>query len=250
MEQNVTLDKASFKALAVETRVDILKVLHSRQHTQTEIAELLELSVPTVKEHLDALVLAQLVERKDEGRKWVYYALTKKGKALLNPEEAKFWIVLGTLALTAGGVVTGMIRTRYASLYAPGVADTAASAAAPMVASAKQVAVETIAENAPTLADTAQASIAEAAVDGARAVADVAPQLMAAPLKQSADEAALGALQATNVSPLAGADAGSQIPWGWIIIGAIVLGQLCLLGHFWHKSRKQKKQWDTLGIKH
>ena len=216
MEQKVTLDKASFKALAVESRVDILKTLQGRQHTQTELAESLGLSVPTVKEHLDALVKAGLVERRDEGRKWVYYALTKKGKAVLNPEEAKFWIVLGTLALTVGGAVTGFIKSRYAELYAP---------AQPVLSAAK-----------------------EAAGGAAQAAAEAAPRMLAAPAPVAADQAALGALQATNASPVA-AQTGTQIPWGWIILGILVLAQLGLLGYFWMRSRKQKKEWESLGLR-
>jgi DNA-binding transcriptional ArsR family regulator len=243
MENTVTLDKASFKALAVETRVDILKVLQSRQHTQTELADALELSVPTVKEHLDALVSAGLVERKDEGRKWVYYALTKKGKAILNPEETKFWIVLGTLALTVGGAVTGYLRGLFAPMYNPAAQPLMASAKEAVIASANEAAVESA--NA----------VADAAASGAQAVADAAPRMMAAPMPTAAPLAdqgaqALDALQATNLSPPAGAGPETgQLPWGWIVLGVIVLAQLCLLGYFWHKSRQQKKQWDTLGIK-
>jgi DNA-binding transcriptional ArsR family regulator len=212
MEHTVTLDKASFKALALESRVDILKTLQGRQHTQTELAEALELSVPTIKQHLDALVNASLVERRDEGRKWVYYALTKKGKAILNPEEAKFWIVLGTLALTVGGAITGFFRSRFADMYAP------------TLGAAKEAAVQNAAE--------------------------AAPRLMAAPVPAAADQGAqaLQAMQATNISPT-GAAAGTQVPWGWITLGIVVLAQLGLLGYFWMRTRKQKKEWETLGIK-
>ena len=119
MDDHITLDKESFKALAVDTRIDILKTLGSRRHTQSEVASELELSVPTIKEHLDALVKAGLVERHDEGRKWVYYSLTKKGRAILNPEEKKFWIALGVFVLSAASVGTGVVRQQFIELYAP-----------------------------------------------------------------------------------------------------------------------------------
>ena len=103
----IRLDKETFKALASETRVDVLKVLGQRRHMQSEIAASLSLSVPTIKEHLDALEKAGLVERHEEGRKWKYYSLTKKGKGVLNPEEMKIWIVLGTFILSVvGGIAT------------------------------------------------------------------------------------------------------------------------------------------------
>jgi DNA-binding transcriptional ArsR family regulator len=97
------LDSKTFKALANERRVDILKLLGERRHTQSEIAGELELAVPTVKEHLSALVTAGLIEQHDEGRKWKYYSLTKSGKAVLAPEETKIWIMLGVFLLSAVG---------------------------------------------------------------------------------------------------------------------------------------------------
>lgn len=104
---DIRLDKETFKALASGTRVDILKLLGQRRHMQTEIAAVLSLSTPTVKEHLDALEKAGLVERHEEGRKWKYYSLSKKGKGVLNPEEMKIWIVLALLIFSVvGGIWT------------------------------------------------------------------------------------------------------------------------------------------------
>jgi len=102
---DIRLDKETFKALASTTRVDVLKLLGQRNHMQSELASALSLSVPTVKEHLSALERAGLVERHDEGRKWKYYSLTKKGKGVLNPEEMKIWIVLALLVFSVVGGV-------------------------------------------------------------------------------------------------------------------------------------------------
>ena len=107
MAMDIRLDKETFKALASGTRVDILKLLGQRRHMQTEIAAVLSLSTPTVKEHLDALEKAGLVERHEEGRKWKYYSLSKKGKGVLNPEEMKIWIVLALFVFSVvGGIWT------------------------------------------------------------------------------------------------------------------------------------------------
>lgn len=97
------LDKQTFKALSNETRVEVLKALEIRRHTQSELAESLDVSVPTIKEHLDALVKAGLIERFEEGRKWKYYGLTSKGKGILQPEELKIWIVLSLFVFSAVG---------------------------------------------------------------------------------------------------------------------------------------------------
>ncbi len=108
---DIRLDKETFKALASGTRVDILKLLGQRRHMQTEIAAALSLSTPTVKEHLDALEKAGLVERHEEGRKWKYYSLTKKGKGVLNPEEMKIWIVLALLVFSVAGGLWTMMKS-------------------------------------------------------------------------------------------------------------------------------------------
>ncbi len=104
---DVSLDQQTFKALASSTRIDVLKLLGKRRYMQSEIADILKLSVPTVKEHLSALERAGLVERHEEGRKWKYYSLTKKGHGVLHPEEMKIWIVLGLFCFSVvGGILT------------------------------------------------------------------------------------------------------------------------------------------------
>jgi predicted ArsR family transcriptional regulator len=77
---------------------------------QSELAVSLDLSVPTVKEHLAALEKAGLVERHDEGRKWKYYSLTNKGKGVLNPEEMKIWIVLSMFVFSVVGGVWSYLK--------------------------------------------------------------------------------------------------------------------------------------------
>ncbi|MBW3019574.1 winged helix-turn-helix domain-containing protein [Candidatus Woesearchaeota archaeon] len=112
----VKLDKAALKALSNDTRVGILKELQRRRYTQSELAEELGLSVPTVKEHLVALGKAGLVEMHDEGRKWKYYSLTGKSKAILQPESVSIFIVLGTFILSViGGVYSYIISMRLAA---------------------------------------------------------------------------------------------------------------------------------------
>ncbi len=116
--QKIILDLSTFKALAGETRVAILKQLQERKHMQTELASELNLAVPTVKEHLNALEKAGLVAMIDEGRKWKYYELTQKGRAILEPEQEKttLLVLLGVwIAAVVGGV--GMwLKNRLPSL--------------------------------------------------------------------------------------------------------------------------------------
>lgn len=104
-EKKITLDRETFKALASDTRIGILKSLNIRRKTLSELAKEYKMSVSTIKEHLDNLAKAGLVEQKDEGHKWKYYELTRKGRGVLNPEEKKIWILLSLSALAV--VATG-----------------------------------------------------------------------------------------------------------------------------------------------
>src|SRR5438132_1680619 len=100
----ITLDQESFKALASDVRVGILKRLDVRRETVTDLSNLLSLSKPTLLEHLEKLQSASLVKRVDEGRKWIYYELSDKGRKILHPERVAITLVLGlTVALAAIG---------------------------------------------------------------------------------------------------------------------------------------------------
>lgn len=103
MSDSITLDRKAFRALSSDTRINILKILKERRMTLSELAKAFGMSPSTIKEHLDALSSAELVEQKDEGRKWKYYELTKKGSNFLSPSETKVFFILGAsmLALSA-----------------------------------------------------------------------------------------------------------------------------------------------------
>lgn len=105
MVQLISLDKETFKALAGETRVQILKELNERRKTQSELAAKLNLSAPTVNEHLLLLKKASLVEEIDDGHKWKYFSLTRKGKSIFNPGDAKIMLVLSVLSVAFVGLL-------------------------------------------------------------------------------------------------------------------------------------------------
>ncbi|MFW6230440.1 MAG: ArsR family transcriptional regulator [Nanoarchaeota archaeon] len=96
-DEKIVLDKAAFKALASDKRVEILKQLDIRRKTLTELSDHLGLAVATVKEHMEHLASSDLIKLVDEGRKWKYYELTGKGKAILYPEQKKIWVMLASL---------------------------------------------------------------------------------------------------------------------------------------------------------
>jgi DNA-binding transcriptional ArsR family regulator len=121
----ITLDQESFKALASEVRVEILKRLDERRQTVTDLSNLLSLSKPTLLEHLEKLQAAGLVKRLEEGRKWIYYELSEKGRRILRPERVAIVIALanfvalvsiGLVALLAGA---GFVASPESSQFGP-----------------------------------------------------------------------------------------------------------------------------------
>lgn len=106
----IVLDAEAFKALSSDTRLQILKALDARRLTVSELGRLLDLNKATVFEHLQQLAKADLVKKEDEGRKWVYYKLTWKGKNVLHPENVQFMLLLGTSVLSVGGLVAQFTR--------------------------------------------------------------------------------------------------------------------------------------------
>ncbi len=103
MEEKITLDRKTFRMLSSGTRIDIAKKLYERRMTLSELSGALGMSPSSVKEHMDALRSAGLVEQHDEGRKWKYYALTGKGRYIINPAEKKVFIILGISILAMIG---------------------------------------------------------------------------------------------------------------------------------------------------
>lgn len=104
----VTLDKETFKALASDTRLDILRTLDGKKLGLNDISKATNLNKATLHEHLSKLNQVGLVKKKErEGHKWVYYKLTWKGEKLLHPENTKI-VVLFTITFVA--LWTGVIQ--------------------------------------------------------------------------------------------------------------------------------------------
>ncbi|MHA2068874.1 MAG: ArsR/SmtB family transcription factor, partial [Candidatus Thorarchaeota archaeon] len=99
MEDKITLGRDAFKALSSDTRIGILKSLKRRRKMLAELSKELRMSNSTVKEHLDNLVKVGLIVQIDDGHKWKYYELTRKGRHILHPEETKILVLLSVSAL-------------------------------------------------------------------------------------------------------------------------------------------------------
>lgn len=93
----VTLDMSTFKALASDTRLDILRALDGKNMSLNDISRVTNLNKATLHEHLTKLHEAGLVKKSErEGHKWVYYRLTWKGEGLLHPENTKIVVMFST----------------------------------------------------------------------------------------------------------------------------------------------------------
>ena len=93
----ITLDRETFKALASDTRLNILKALDGRRMSLTDIIQATNLNKATLHEHLTKLNEAGLVKRHErEGHKWVHYQLTWKGESLLHPENTRIVVLFTT----------------------------------------------------------------------------------------------------------------------------------------------------------
>ncbi len=103
--EEVALSTNEFKALSSKTRTGILKILDERNYTLSELAAKTSMTPPTVKQHTTVLMDAGLIELRDEGRKWKYYNLTRKGKNILNSNtkgsNTNFLIILSTAGAVA-----------------------------------------------------------------------------------------------------------------------------------------------------
>ena len=93
----VTLDRETFKALASDTRLDILKSLDGRHMSLKDICTATKMNKATLHEHLVKLNEAGLIRKNErEGHKWVYYKLTWKGECLLHPENTRIVVLFTT----------------------------------------------------------------------------------------------------------------------------------------------------------
>ncbi len=166
----IALGANEFRALSSKTRVEIIKLLGMRKHNLTEMANKLGMRLPTIKQHLEVLERAGLIEQLESARKWKYYSLTAKGNALAGKAEASILIVLALSGIAMVGLLYEFF-SKFGILFA-GVAKPVASnapevvqgitgASAPALEAGKNEVVKDIAEKAAEQAILA-ASFADA----------------------------------------------------------------------------------------
>lgn len=119
INRKIVLDQESFKALASDTRIEILKKLDGTQMTVTDLANSMQVNKSAIHKHLTRLVEAGLVKKKEGDRKWVYYTLSLKGAQLLHPERVQIALMLAAtmVAVTAGIYQLMSFMTGYKSIF-------------------------------------------------------------------------------------------------------------------------------------
>ena len=105
MEEKITLiDRDVLKVLAVDTRMDILKILGEGARTPSDISKKLNKSDATIVEHLEVLIKSGLVKKVEQpGKKWVFYTLTDRGQGIISSKSRHLIIILSTSILAIAG---------------------------------------------------------------------------------------------------------------------------------------------------
>ena len=187
-EDKIVLDRKAFGALAVDSRVKILKALKERRKMLTELSGELGLSASSTKEHLDTLVDAGLISRIDDGHKWKYYELTRKGGEIVTPDrEIRVWVLLGMSVVGLASAALLMMAPAQPQIEA--TAPTAlASAPLPEAAAGAGKVAATALPAATDFSNASQAAGNAALSDGTRSLAaahaspalQITPQLLLA----------------------------------------------------------------------
>jgi DNA-binding transcriptional ArsR family regulator len=119
----ISLELEDIKALASDSRLEILKALDGKKQTLQELTRSMKLNKATLHVHLSKLHQAGFIKKKERsGHKWVYYSLTWKGECLLHPENTKIVVLFGSAFLTfcigifqlinyARGKIVGLAQT-------------------------------------------------------------------------------------------------------------------------------------------
>ncbi|MEM5799465.1 MAG: winged helix-turn-helix domain-containing protein [Candidatus Aenigmatarchaeota archaeon] len=107
------------KVINSEAKMNILRELIKGQRTPTDLSRKLGKVKSTIVEHLDELVRLGLVTKtEEEGRKWVFYSLTKDGYRVLESRPKIYELILPSSVLSLVIGVLILIRKPTQKVYA------------------------------------------------------------------------------------------------------------------------------------
>jgi DNA-binding MarR family transcriptional regulator len=118
-DRKIVVDFKTIKALSVDARLNIIRAISGKPKTLTDLSDELGLAASTIKEHLESLVQAGLIEREETDRKWKYYSLTRKGQRIIGKSETSAVFLLFTSIFFAIAGFAGLL-VRFLSRSAPG----------------------------------------------------------------------------------------------------------------------------------
>lgn len=130
--QETVLVPGTLKATSGNTRIKILKELSYKPMMPTTISQRLNKSIPTILEHLEKLTKSGLVEkREEEGKKFVFYALTRTGMELVSNKSRISIMFYASISLFIAGILLFGAGSYSNATYKQSIATTSAEAAAP-----------------------------------------------------------------------------------------------------------------------
>lgn len=98
-----------FKVIASDTRRKIIKELSKGSRTPSDLSKILNKNKSTIVEHLSKLKDVGLVEKiRKPGRKWIFYALTERGKDIVSLRTNKIIVILIITFLSLVGSVLSL----------------------------------------------------------------------------------------------------------------------------------------------
>ena len=123
------LDKKVIKALNVDTRREIVKMLSRRPYTASELSKITQKHVTTIAQHLGTLEQSGLVHRRESTNKWKYYELSDKGEKLFKTKYYSWVVVLSLSAIAFIGGLLNLFATSFsAAQYSTEIAQKAGGA--------------------------------------------------------------------------------------------------------------------------
>ena len=104
-DEAVRLTPSILRVVAENTKIRILHQLLLGPRIPADLSRKLGKTVPTILEHLATLENAGLVERREQpGRKYVFYALTRTGEALVSSKSRLSIVLYSSIALFVLGI--------------------------------------------------------------------------------------------------------------------------------------------------
>jgi DNA-binding transcriptional ArsR family regulator len=120
MPDIVVLDGKVIGALASGTRRAILKKFIQAPYTVSELSRELGINKSAISKHLDKLADAGLITKMENGKEFIYYELTNKGKSIVGLNENAKLVILLSSAITAFNLGFLTLYVCYEKLQTPG----------------------------------------------------------------------------------------------------------------------------------